>query len=165
MQVKFGSGTMTRVLPKDYASQDCSIARALEVVGERWTLLVVREALLGARSFDDFEAGLGIPTNTLAKRLELLVAHDILERSVDPEDGRRRTYRPTARGRQLQLVVEALREWGDRHLVDGRPPVSVIHRECGSDIELVARCASCDRDIELTAGEVERVEHRPVRRP
>lgn len=150
-------------LPRDYATQDCSIARALEVVGERWTLLVVRAALLGARTFDDFSEVLGVATNTLSRRLESLVAAGVLVRTEDPTDRRRRMYTLTAKGRRLDVVVEALREWGDRYEAGGRPPVSFSHRGCGGDVVVELRCGRCGERLD-TAADVVRHEHRPVRR-
>jgi DNA-binding HxlR family transcriptional regulator len=151
-------------LPRDYGTQDCSVARALEVVGERWTLLIVRSALLGAQTFDDFAAALGVATNTLTKRLESLVDAEVLVRTEDPTDKRRRIYNLTAKGRRLEVVVEALREWGDRYEAGGRPPVSFSHRGCGGDLEIDMRCARCGAHLD-TRADVARHEHRPVRRP
>jgi DNA-binding HxlR family transcriptional regulator len=153
---------MREMLPSEYASQDCSIARALEVVGERWTLLIVREALLGARSFDDFTAGLGVASNTLTRRLDSLVDDGVLVRVTDPTDRRRRIYNLTEKGRRLGVVVEALREWGDRY-GPGRPPVSFQHRDCGGNVELAMRCTACAEDLDPLA-DLMRTQYRPIRR-
>src|ERR1700722_11393546 len=110
---------------KTFAHMNCSIARALEQIGEWWTFLIVREALMGTRRFDRFQANLGIARNILAARLKKLVARGILERVVAPDDGRRVEYRMTAKGRALFPVLMALREWGDRWVVgaNGAPEI------------------------------------------
>ncbi len=151
------------MLPDAYDGQDCSVARALEVVGERWTLLVVREALLGSATFDEFAQRLGVATNTLSRRLDRLVDAGVLERSVDDADRRRRRYELTESGRELAVVVEALRAWGDRH-GGVSPPIEFTHAGCGGIVDLVARCRSCGSDVDLV-GDLHRREHRPVRRP
>ena len=114
---------------KTFAHMNCSIARALEQIGEWWTFLIVREALMGTRRFDRFQSNLGIARNILAARLKKLVARGILERVVAPDDGRRIEYRMTAKGRALFPVLMALREWGDRWVVGAnRVPVIVVDR-------------------------------------
>ncbi len=149
------------MLPSHYNSQDCSVARALEIVGERWTLLIIREALHGRRAFDEFESSLGIASNTLAKRLDGLVENGILRRSDDPSDKRRKIYNLTPKGERLHLVIEALREWGDEHATLRRPPASYSHLSCGGDIEISLRCQKCAAD--LGTNELKRSEHRPLR--
>jgi DNA-binding HxlR family transcriptional regulator len=109
------------VLTRDYEGQNCSIARALEVVGERWTLLIVRDAFLGVRRFDKFQQSLGIARNVLTDRLNRLVEEGILERARYSERPERFEYRLTAKGRELNIALTALRQWGDKHLSD-RPP-------------------------------------------
>lgn len=148
-------------LPTEYPTQDCSIARALEVVGERWTLLVVREALLGATSFEQFSEALGIATNTLTSRLERLVGAGVLERRPDPHDGRRRHYALTPAGRELGLVIQALRQWGDKH-GGAAPPVSIAHVGCGGELEVGYRCSACGEALDPPADVARRVD-RPTR--
>ena len=96
------------MLPSDYSSQDCSIARTLEVLGERWTLLVIRDTTRGIRRFDDFQRSLGIATNTLAKRLASLVDHGVLAKT---DTG----YELTERGWDVSPILMVLTTWGDRH--------------------------------------------------
>jgi len=109
------------VLKRDYGGQNCSIARALEIVGERWTLLIVRDAFLGISRFDDFQESLGIARNVLADRLARLVDEGILERVRYSERPERYEYRLTPKGRELNVALAGLRQWGDRYLSD-RPP-------------------------------------------
>jgi DNA-binding HxlR family transcriptional regulator len=109
------------VLRRDYEGQECSIARALEIVGERWTLLIVRDAFLGLRRFDEFQESLGIARNVLTDRLNRLVDEGILERVRYSERPERHEYRLTAKGRDLNIALAGLRQWGDKY-VSERPP-------------------------------------------
>ncbi len=109
------------MLKRDYEHQVCSIARALELVGERWTLLIVRDALLGVRRFDEFQESLGIARNVLADRLNRLVEQGVFDRVPYSEHPPRHEYRLTEKGRDLAVVVTALSQWGDRY-VSERPP-------------------------------------------
>jgi DNA-binding HxlR family transcriptional regulator len=109
------------MLKSDYEGQNCSVARALEVVGERWTLLIVRDAFLGRRRFDEFQASLGISRNVLSERLARLVDEGILERALYQERPERYEYRLTPKGRDLHLALTGLRQWGDKYL-SSKPP-------------------------------------------
>src|SRR5690348_7702483 len=104
------------MLKRDYEGQNCSIARALEIVGERWTLLIVRDAFLGRRRFDEFQESLGIARNVLADRLNRLVDEGIFERARYSERPERYEYRLTPKGRDLQIALAGLRQWGDMYL-------------------------------------------------
>ena len=112
------------MLRSDYQGQNCSIARALEIVGERWTLLIVRDAFLGRRRFDEFQESLGISRNVLAERLGLLVEEGILDRVRYQERPERFEYRLTDKGRDLHLALTALRQWGDKY-VSEKPPTQL----------------------------------------
>jgi DNA-binding HxlR family transcriptional regulator len=104
------------MLGRDYESQPfCGVARALEIVGERWTLLIVRDAFLGRRRFDEFQQSLGIARNVLTDRLNTLVDEGVFERVRYSERPERHEYRLTAKGRELLVAVTALRQWGERH--------------------------------------------------
>ncbi len=103
------------MLNRSYDGQDCPIAGALEVVGERWTLLIVRDVLDGLGRFDQLQGSLGIARNVLAARLARLVEEGILERVPYSERPRRYEYRLTAKGRELRPALAALRRWGARH--------------------------------------------------
>ena len=112
------------VLNRTYEGQNCSIARALELVGERWTLLIIRDAFLGRRRFDEFQESLGVARNVLTERLNRLVEEGILERSAYSERPPRSEYRLTEKGRDLAIPLLALMQWGDRHLSDKPPRVA-----------------------------------------
>ena len=103
------------MLKSDYQGQDCSIARALEIVGERWTLLIVRDAFRGISRFDDFQESLGISRNVLTERLARLVDEGVLERVPYQQRPERFEYVLTAKGAELRVALAALRQWGDRH--------------------------------------------------
>jgi DNA-binding HxlR family transcriptional regulator len=130
------------MLGKDYADQDCALARALEVVGERWTLLILRDAFLGVRRFNEFQAHLDIPKAVLADRLSALVAEGVLERVRDPEHGGRSLYRLTPDGRELWPAIFALMSWGSRH----REPNSrvFLHASCETLLDDDGRCPRCE---------------------
>lgn len=128
------------MLKRTYEGQNCSIARALELVGERWTLLIVRDAFLGLRRFDEFQDSLGVARNVLAERLNRLVGEGILERNAYSERPPRFEYRLTEKGRDLAIPLLALMQWGDRHLSD-KPPRIARRRSDRSRVKavLVAR--------------------------
>ena len=109
------------MLKRDYEGQNCSIARALEVVGERWTLLIVRDVFLGLRRFDQLQESLGIARNVLTDRLNRLVEEEILERVRYSERPDRYEYRLTPKGRELNIALIGLRQWGDKYLSE-KPP-------------------------------------------
>jgi len=112
------------MLKRDYDGQNCSIARALEVVGERWTLLIVRDAFLGLRRFDHFQESLGIARNVLTDRLNRLVEEGILERVRYTERPERYEYQLTRKGRDLNIALAALMQWGDRYLSEKPPRIN-----------------------------------------
>jgi DNA-binding HxlR family transcriptional regulator len=115
------------VLRRDYEGQNCSIARALEVVGERWTLLIVRDVFLGRRRFDQLQESLGVARNVLTDRLNRLVEEGILERVPYSERPARFEYQLTDKGRELNVALTALRQWGDKYLSE-RPPTVLRRR-------------------------------------
>jgi DNA-binding HxlR family transcriptional regulator len=129
------------MLGKDYEAQDCSLARALGVIGERWTLLIVRDAFYGVRRFNDFHVHLDIPKAVLADRLAGLVEDGVLERRHDPEHAGRSLYELTAAGRDLWPVLYALLVWGDRHRY--RNSRSFKHAACGTELDDRGRCPRC----------------------
>lgn len=132
------------MLGKRYDHQVCSIARSLELVGERWSLLIVRDALLGVRRFDDFQKSLGIARNVLADRLNGLVEDGILERVPYQERPERFEYRLTEKGADLLPAVIALMHWGDRYLAgEAGPPRIPEHRGCGGDVIEQFVCLRC----------------------
>ncbi len=121
------------MLKRDYDGQDCSIARALEIVGERWTLLIVRDAFLGRRRFEQFQESLGIARNVLADRLARLVDEGILERVLYSERPERYEYVLTRKGRDLNVALAALRQWGDAHLSE-KPPRALRRKSDGKPV-------------------------------
>jgi DNA-binding HxlR family transcriptional regulator len=136
------------MLGRTYDDQVCSIARTLEVLGERWTLLVVRDALLGISRFDDFQHSLGVARNVLADRLKRLVDADVLERVPYQERPQRFEYRLTPAGRELGTALIALMHWGDRHLAGPEgPPRLTRHRSCGGDLHAGLVCDECGRSV------------------
>jgi DNA-binding HxlR family transcriptional regulator len=136
------------MLRSDYANQNCSIASTLELVGERWTLLIVRDAFLGIRRFDDFQRNLGIARNVLQSRLERLVEEGILKREPYQERPTRYEYRLTRKGVDLWPVLVALMGWGDRHVYPNGPPVVMKHKGCGGTIDDRRTCRSCGAALE-----------------
>jgi DNA-binding HxlR family transcriptional regulator len=148
------------VLPRLYDSQACCLARALEVVGERWTLLIVRDAFRGLRRFDEFQESLGIARNVLAQRLAALVEHGILERVPYQERPVRHEYRLTPKGRELRTGLVALMQWGEEHYADDTSPRrEVRHLGCGGRVEAQLVCTDCGEtcppgETELVGGPV-----------
>jgi len=121
------------VLNRSYDGQNCPIARALEVVGERWTLLIVRDALLGPRRFDQLQESLGIARNVLTERLNRLVDEGIVERVPYRERPLRHEYRLTAKGRDLNITLAGLRQWGDRY-ISTKPPKIARRKSDGTPV-------------------------------
>jgi DNA-binding HxlR family transcriptional regulator len=135
-------------LQRTYEGQTCSIAAALEIVGERWTMLIIREALLGVHRFDEMQGDLGIARNVLQQRLERLVANDILERRLYQERPERYAYFLTERGLDLWPAIVALMQWGDKHAgVPGGPPVRLEHRGCGGAVDDHLLCVACGEKL------------------
>jgi DNA-binding HxlR family transcriptional regulator len=128
------------MLGKTYDSQVCSIARALELVGERWTLLIVRDALFaGVTRFNDHQHNLGIATNILKSRLDALIEAGIMQRT--PAASGQSEYVLTDKGRDLEPALIALTHWGDRWATDGAPPIVYRHSGCGGTVGVETSCA------------------------
>src|SRR5437588_6846235 len=130
---------------------NCSVAQCLEAVGEWWSLLIVRDALLGVRRFDDFQARLGISRNILNQRLTMLVEHDVLEKVPYQDNPPRSEYRLTDKGRDLWHVITAMRQWGDRWAAPAGPPLKMRHTGCGRIVKAVAVCSHCGEPLDLRA--------------
>ena len=141
------------MLKRDYEGQNCSIARALEVVGERWTLLIIRDAFLGLRRFEQFQESLGIARNVLTDRLNRLVEEGILERVRYSERPERHEYRLTAKGRDLQIALAGLRQWGDQYLSEKPPRIT---RRKSDKTPVVAAFVPAGADV-LRPDEIESV--------
>jgi DNA-binding HxlR family transcriptional regulator len=128
---------------QSYSAENCSVKRALDVVGEKWTLLVLREAFYGARRFEEFQARVGCARNLLTERLNTLTEAEVLRRVPYKEPGQRERheYRLTDKGLDLLPAIIALMQWTDRWQADPNgPPVEITHRECGHPVELILRC-------------------------
>jgi DNA-binding HxlR family transcriptional regulator len=135
--------TLKSVLPRTYTGQDCSIADALEIVGDRWTLLVLREVFLRNRRFEDIQRRLGVARNVLTDRLGRLVDEEVLERVPYQQRPERFEYRLTEKGLDLWPVLVALMQWGDKHRSDGRRPMVLHHRGCTGEVDDRRHCTAC----------------------
>lgn len=136
------------MLPRTYESQNCSIARSLEIIGDRWTLLVIRSAFEGVRRFDDFADVLGVARNVLTDRLGRLCEEGILRRSRYQDKPERYEYRLTRKGVELWPVMMSLMLWGDRHYAPEGPPAVVLHRGCGGRLNRRLACDRCGDHLE-----------------
>ena len=150
-----------------FSGMACSVAQTLEVVGEWWTLLIVRDAFLGVRRFEDFQRRLGVSRNVLAERLATLVQHGILTPVPYQEHPPRSEYRLTDKGRELYPVIVTLRQWGDRWLQEGPPPVLVTHNDWGHEAAAVLTCEHCGgainaRNVRASGSVVPAQVERPV---
>ncbi len=127
---------------------NCSVARTLEVVGEWWTMLIIREAFFGVRRFDDIQARLGIARNVLATRLQSLIDHGVLDRRPYQQRPERFEYRLTDKGMELYPVLVAMLRWGDRWAMgeDG-PPVVLVHKACGKPATPTLTCSECGEEL------------------
>jgi DNA-binding HxlR family transcriptional regulator len=166
-------GMIANMLGKNYEDQVCSIARALEVVGERWSLLIIRNALFaGSTRYSDFQRSLGIATNILKSRLDGFVDAGIMRRHQYSEQPELYEYLLTEKGRDLASALIALTEWGDRWSAPDGPPILYSHTVCGSAISHEVVCAACGRvddpaEVQAEPGPgmpVERVEMMEKRR-
>ncbi|MEE4023896.1 helix-turn-helix domain-containing protein [Gordonia sp. PKS22-38] len=126
-----------------FTDMNCSVAQTLEIVGEWWTLLIIRDALFGVTRFDDFSTRLGIARNVLTQRLDTLVEHGVLIREPYQDKPVRYDYRLTEKGRDLWTVLAALRQWGDKWAIDGSPPVVTEHPGCGHVMTVEPVCSEC----------------------
>ncbi len=158
------------MLGNDYKGQICSIAAALEVVGERWSLLIVREVFLGVRRFDEMQADLGIARNVLQTRLTRLVEEGVLEKRSYQERPPRHEYLLTDKGLDLWPTMVALMRWGDEHSPRASgPPVLLEHRGCGGAVDDHRTCERCGArlsavDVRATPGPGAPTSHPLLRR-
>jgi len=132
---------------KRFEDMHCSVAQCLEVVGDWWTMLVVRDAFFGVRRFDEFQERLGISRNILTQRLSWLVEQDVMEKVPYSEHPPRYEYRLTAKGRDLWPILDAMRQWGDKHAAPDGPPLKLVHKACGHTTEPVLTCSRCGQRI------------------
>ncbi|MEA2143615.1 MAG: hypothetical protein QOI64_2045 [Solirubrobacteraceae bacterium] len=126
---------------------DCSLYRAMDVLADRWTLMVLREAFMGVRRFTEMQRDLGVARNVLTDRLNFLVDAGVLERSQYQDRPVRHEYRLTPMGRGLQPTLLALMHWGDTYLAPDGPPALVEHTDCGHDTEPLLVCSHCREEL------------------
>jgi DNA-binding HxlR family transcriptional regulator len=137
-----------RMRRTSFEDMRCSVAQTLEIVGEWWTLLIVRDLLLGVSRFDELQARLGIARNVLTDRLATLTEAGIVERVAYQDSPPRYDYLLTDKGADLWMVITAMREWGDRWVAPQGPPVDVLHRRCGQTMRVVPTCSACGEPVE-----------------
>ena len=137
------------MLRNDYDGQTCSVAGCLELIGERWTLLIIRDVFRGKRRFDEIQSSLGVARNILAARLQRLVDEDILERRPYSERPTRYEYFLTEKGLDLWPVLVAMLGWGDRHIPRPEgPPMTIVHKgECGGAVNDRGICERCGETL------------------
>jgi DNA-binding HxlR family transcriptional regulator len=136
------------MLERSYPRQVCSISRALEVLGERWTLLILRDAVFGLTRFEEFQESLGIASNVLTNRLKLLCDEGVLERVPDDERPGRPRYLLTEKGHEAAASLITLMKWGDRHYPNpAGPPRLTIHAGCGGNVGGDLRCERCGERV------------------
>lgn len=142
----------------ELAQEPCSVARSLAVIGDRWTLMILRDCFLGVRRFEGFQDRLGISRSIVAERLARLTEEGVLERRAYSDRPLRHEYRLTEKGLDLHPVIMAIVDWGDRHYAgEGGPPVIRRHKACGCDFHAVQVCSECGepvsaRDVEARPG-------------
>jgi len=132
-------------MPKKRYGQACPVAKSLEIVGERWTLLLVRDLLDGPRKFQDFHASLpGIAPALLSERLKLIEEHGLVTRRLYSEHPPRAEYTLTDKGRDLGVVIGALASWGSRHV---HRQTAIVHTDCGHEVALRYFCPKCETRV------------------
>ena len=137
------------MLKREYEGQDCAVAATLEVIGERWTLLILRDILRGNRRFSEMQESLGLARNVLSSRLSRLIEEDIVERRPYQEHPPRYEYFLTEKGLDLWPVLVALLGWGDKHVYGSEGgPVVMIHKECGGRVNDRRICEECGEWLE-----------------
>ncbi len=142
---------------KSFSGMHCSVAQCLEVVGEWWSMLIVRDAFLGVTRFDQFQERLGISRNILDQRLNRLVETGVLAKVPYSEHPPRFDYRLTDKGRDLWPIITTMRQWGDKYAAPDGPPMLVTHKGCGQVSDAVLTCSACGepmgpRDVRAAPG-------------
>src|SRR3954452_21807098 len=132
----------------ELAEERCSIARPAALLGDRWTLVILRQAFNGIKRFEDFQSTLGISRSLLSERLGPLAEAGVLRREPYKDSVRTRDrYRLTDKGLALYPVLMALREWGDRYMAEDGPPLEIRHKDCGGHPTLELRCSECGEEV------------------
>jgi len=137
------------MLKRDYPTQYCSVASTLEIIGERWTILILRDVFMGIRRFDEIQRDLGVARNILQARLERLVEAGIVRKRPYQERPLRHEYRLTEKGADLWPVLVSLLKWGDKYVIEGERPMILQHRACGAEIDDRRRCSRCGIDVDV----------------
>lgn len=142
---------------KSFADMHCSVAQCVEVVGEWWSMLIIRDAFLGVTRFDEFQERLGIARNILNQRLTRLVEEGVMDKVAYSDHPPRYDYRLTTKGRDLWPVVTAMRQWGDKYAAPDGPPLRIVHKKCGKVSQAVMTCSVCGepltpRDVRAVRG-------------
>jgi DNA-binding HxlR family transcriptional regulator len=142
---------------KSFSDMHCSVAQCLEVVGEWWTLLILRDVFLGVTRFDQLHQRLGISRNVLNQRLAHLVEHGVLAKDAYSEHPPRFDYHLTEKGRDLWPVLTTMRQWGDKHAAPAGPPLELVHKRCGEITQAELTCSECGeplgpRDVRAVTG-------------
>jgi DNA-binding HxlR family transcriptional regulator len=133
---------------KSFEAMNCSVAQTLEVIGEWWTMLIIRDCFMGVTRFDEFRQRLGIAGNILTDRLEHLVDRGVLVRVPYQSNPVRHDYRLTEKGKELWLVLMAMRQWGDRWEAPEGAPVLIEHTSCRHQMIVLATCSACGEPID-----------------
>ena len=142
----------------ELSQANCSVARSVAVIGDRWTLMILRDGFLGVRRFEDFEKRLGISRSIIADRLKTLVEEGVLRKDAYQDRPLRHEYRLTEKGLALHPVIMAIVHWGDEFYAgEAGPPLLHRHRACGCDFTPVTTCSECGgavsaRDVEVRPG-------------
>jgi DNA-binding HxlR family transcriptional regulator len=140
----------------NYSKQSCTIAGTLEVIGDPWTLLVIRDAFRGVRRFEQWQDGLGVARNVLAARLKTLVAHGIMEARPYSERPLRNEYVLTQKGKDLRTVLLTLHGWGEKYIYGEQDSgLAVVHKGCGHPLDPIVACNHCKAEVKL--GDVEMI--------
>jgi DNA-binding HxlR family transcriptional regulator len=130
-----------------FREMNCSVAQCLEVVGEWWSMLIVRDLFLGITRFEDFHQRLGISRNILNQRLEHLIERGVVDRVPYCEHPVRYDYRLTEKGKDLWPVLTAIRQWGDRWEAPEGAPLELVHNDCGHVAQVVGTCSVCGEPV------------------
>lgn len=133
--------------PLLHEASSCSIATTVALLGDRWTLLILRDLFRGTRRFSDFQSNLGIARNLLSERLARLIDYDLVEKVLYQERPPRYEYHLTPKGADFSPVLIALMQWGDRWYANDGPPIELIHQTCGHPLEQHVTCPSCHTDL------------------
>ncbi len=135
-------------IKKPIPNRICSVARSLDILGDRWIFLILREAFFGVRNYDQFQSNLRIATNILSNRLKILVENGIMNKQKDLRDGRQSKYRLTEKGFDLYPITLAFMNWGDNWLTGKEgPPLLLYHKTCGHRLNPAMCCVHCGKPV------------------